>query len=185
MGIVSGGGGGGGGGGALALISTTTLSGAGSFDISSIPGSYNDLVFVAICRGTNAAASEGLQWNFNNDSGSNYYSEKVLVSGTGALNGVEVIGTIGLLLGRCPGNTGLANSFGVTELVIPGYASTTWIKPAYSSSFSANTNTTTNVYTEHGGGVWNSTVAVTRVQVKGSNTANLAIGSVLRIYGRT
>ena len=37
----------------------------------------------------------------------------------------------------------------------------------------------------HGGGFWNSTAAVTRVELFGKFTANFVTGSQLRIYGRT
>ena len=40
--------------GAVTLLSTTTLAGLGTFDVSSISGSYNDLILVVVGRGNHA-----------------------------------------------------------------------------------------------------------------------------------
>lgn len=169
----------------ITLLSTTTLVATGTIDVSSISGSYNDLILILISRGTNASAGEGIQWNFNGDSGSNYYRELTQVTGTGAVSGVETAGgAAALIAGRHPANTGPASTFGVSRLMILGYASTTWKKGVLFSSFDTEALSTGNIYSINGGGLWNNTAAVTRVQVAGANTPAMAIGTQLRIYGR-
>jgi len=169
--------------GALTLLSTTTLGAAGSIDVTGISGSYNDLILVLIARGTNSANVDYANLTFNNDTGGNYNSEYINVQGTAAVSGVEIVGGVNFRSGRLTGNTSPANTFGVTEVTVLGYASTTWKKNVLWHSFTDSAGASNGFFTFRGGGVWLSTVAVTRVTFIG-NGGNLAIGSQLRIYGR-
>jgi hypothetical protein len=74
--------------------------------------------------------------------------------------------------------------FAFVEMILYGYASTTWVKGAHWRSGMSAATTSGNQFMNLGSGFWNSTAAVTRVTVLGGSTANLAIGSQLRIYGR-
>lgn len=172
--------------GAWTLLSTTTLASAGTFDVSSISGSYNDLILVANARGTGATAGfERLMCRFNNDSGGNYASERISATTTTVSSAEDVIGNTAIQAGSIPDGGGtLANSFGVSEIQVFGYAATTWLKAVQFDTFGAYKATTGGFTAVRGGGVWNSTAAITRVQVFGLTTANLATGSKLRIYGR-
>jgi hypothetical protein len=172
-------------GGALTLLSTTNLSGSATFDVSSISGAYNDLILVLIARGTNSAVAETIYVNFNGDNAAHYYGEFITVQGTTSAAGIETSASAQPSVGHVPGNTGLASSFGVIEMTLYGYASTSWLKPYQWHSFSLDILTSTNYYIHRGGGLWNSTAAINRVQFGGRNTANLASGSQLRIYGRS
>jgi hypothetical protein len=109
----------------------------------------------------------------------------MLQGNTTTASAVETLTTTGIGCGTTPGTTGAqANSFGVCEVVIPGYVATTWAKSCLYRSFGLDTTGATNQYTIHGGGFWNNTAAVTRVGFTTSNAANFVIGSQLRIYGR-
>ena len=67
----------------------------GNFDVSSISGSYNDLLCVAIVRGTNASTSDNIDFRFNNDNTTHYYRE-VVIAGTGstALVSAQTLGDV-------------------------------------------------------------------------------------------
>jgi hypothetical protein len=171
--------------GALTLLSTTTNVAAAQIDVSGISGSYNDLVLILIARSAETGTVDDPTIRLNNDSGANYYSERLRGSATSA-SAIESLGnTAGCFLGRIPAVSGVANGFGITQIVIPGYSSTTWLKTIQWQSFGVGVAPTTgNIYTQTGGGLWNSTAAVTRVQILSGVSAGFTIGSQLRIYGQ-
>jgi hypothetical protein len=174
-----------GGGGAWTLLSTTTLASAGTFDISSISGAYNDLILVAIVRGT-AAGNDSLKLNFNGDSsGTPPYNWQRLRGNASTADAFESVGTNNLSVAQIPGAASRANSFAMVEVLIPGYASTTWFKifTSYGMWSSVAGSGITSAF-EYAGS-YDSTAAITRVTLQGSGTANLVTGSQLRIYGRT
>jgi hypothetical protein len=172
-----------GGGGAWTLLSTTTLASPGVIDVSGISGSYNDLILVLIARSTDTGTDEIANLILNND-GANTYSEFIRVFGTGAVSGVaNTGGSAGFSIGRLPASSGLASSFGVIEVTIPGYASTTWKKNVQWHSTCVIGTASTQATFLVGGGLWNSTAAVNRVKFDGA-TGDLVTGSQLRIYGR-
>lgn len=174
----------GGGGGAVALLSTTTLVAAGSIDVSGISGSYNDLILMLIARSAEAGTSDSPGIRFNADSGSNYYSERLPTSGTNSPTGAEQRGVTQAILGRVPAVSGLANSFGIIQVHIPGYKSTTWLKSFLTHQYDLEATTAAGQFVTHGGGQWASTAAITRITINSGAVAGLAIGSELRIYGR-
>jgi hypothetical protein len=172
--------------GALTLLSTSTLSGTGTFDVSSISGSYNDLVLVLIARSNRASqVTDQAQIFLNGDTSTVYYGQYV-VGAAGTASAAEGLGLAGIRMAYIPAANSPANSFGVAEFTIFGYASTTWLKSVTYEVFSLTDTTTGKVNTTSGGGTWNSTAAVTRVQVQALQaTSNLLVsGSQLRIYGR-
>lgn len=171
-----------GGGGAWTLLSTTTLaSPAANFDITSISGSYNDLILILIARSASGSADSSIV-RFNNDNAANYYRQMIrgLASTASAL---EVLGNASALSVQCPGTGAVANAFSVSQWTIFGYASTTWLKSlrfedAYVSAFS-----TGQLYSQVHSGVWNSTAAINRVTIFLNSSSNFITGSQLRIYG--
>jgi hypothetical protein len=166
--------------GAVTLLSTTTLGAPGTFDVTSISAAYNDLILILIARGTNGGADDDIAMNFNGDTGSNYSRQWINAAAT-SVSGAELTGNASFFGAKVPANAATANRFAVQELIICGYAATTWTKLIM---FRDHYMLSTNQNTYLGGGHWNSTAAINRVQVKGSSTANFATGSQLRIYGR-
>lgn len=169
--------------GALTLLSTTTLSGTGSFDVSSISGAYNDLILVLIARSTTTATSDLIAARFNNDSGSNYYHQTVLALGT-SITAAEVTSSSFFVAGLIAAASSPANNFGVYEMTLCGYASTTWNKPVLWRSIGPLTNAASGDAWRSGGGVWYSTAAINRVSMISNGSGIFASGSQLRIYGR-
>jgi hypothetical protein len=106
-------------------------------------------------------------------------------SGSSVL-GSEGNSTIRIVLGTLPGASAPAGYFGPLEVVIPGYASTTWVKSVLAKEYSAADIGASNKTLYDVGGHWNQTAAINRVQIATVNTpTTFAVGSQLRIYGRT
>jgi hypothetical protein len=169
--------------GALTLLSTTTLAAAGTFDVSSISGSYNDLVLVLIAREVGSGSGLIPALRLNNDSAGNYYSERLRATGSTA-SATESLGSTAMQIGAVPGSSSIANAFGILEYTIFGYAATTWLKIVQLTAAHVDNITTGNIYVNRSTGLWNSTAAVNRVAVAGAG-GNFVTGSQLRIYGRT
>ncbi len=169
--------------GAVVLLHTLTLGSSGTFDQSSISGSYNDLIVVVIGRGADGGTGDNLELRLNNDSTATYYRQVTLSTSTSATASSTAGGT-SMRLGRFPASTATASSFGHSEFVIYGYASTAWNKSVDYATWALEGVAAGGQTLTRGGGMWQSTAAVTRVQVFCSTTANLLTGSQLRIYGR-
>ena len=183
MPIIGGGSGGGGSSGAITLLSTTTRATDGTFDVSAISGTYNDLIVMIIARSTISATVDGLVISFNNDLGSNYYFQRL--RGTAATaSSLESLGGAGFTAALVPAATATANQWGHLEILIPGYASTTWKKHCGWHNFSPDGTGTGTLFHQTGGFFWDNTAALTRIAVTGTGPANLLTGSTMRIYGR-
>jgi hypothetical protein len=172
-----------GGGGAWTLLSTTTLASPGIFDVSSISQSYNDLILVLIARGADAGVNDHVLLILNN-TGSSYSIEYFEVAGTATMSSTESASTTDIRPGRVPAAGGNAGAFGVIEITLHGYASTTWHKPFIFQSAMSRAVTAGGQFFRAGGGRWANTAAINRVTLNGLTTANFATGSQLRIYGR-
>ena len=173
-----------GGGSAWTLLNTVTLASPGLFDVSSIAGSYNDLVCILIARSAASAVSDIPYFTFNGDAGGNYWRVYNNIFGTGMSAG-EGRFENAVIAAAVTGATALANSFGVVELTLYGYASTTWLKATHWRSYELSNTTSGFMTAMVGGATWNNTAAVTRIQVGATGTgSNFVTGSQLRIYGR-
>lgn len=173
-----------GGGGAMTLLSTTTLSSPGTFDVSSISGSYNDLILALILRGDAAANAETLRLRFNNVSTGSYYSERIDQFGT-TLAGAEELGFTQLSANlNVPAGNCQAGAFGMQTWTILGYASTTWLKAVLVDSIYIRDTGAGRTAQDRLVGWWNSTAAINRVSVGCVSGNNWTTGSQLRIYGR-
>lgn len=176
--------GGGGGGGGMTLLSTTTLAAPGTIDVPSISGAYNDLILILMARGTDSGAADFIQVRFNNDTGSNYYREAFQFSGTSTNSTLEGLSQTSIGAGKMASTGPPAGCFGTLQMTIFGYASTSWVKVAQYQAWDPEGTLTSTLVASSGGAYWNSTAALNRITIFGGFTANLAIGSQLRIYGR-
>ncbi len=170
--------------GAWVLLSTTTLGSNGTIDVTSISGSYNDLILVLIARDSTASGATTPNLNINNDSGANYYHERAPITGTAAVTGAEAAGGTAFTFMRMTGNSSTAGLFSTHEIVLYGYASTTWKKNAHAKSFYATAAGSGGMNIMVGAGFWNNSAAINRVTFTGTGGGNLLTASTLRIYGR-
>lgn len=164
--------------GATTQIAQTVLgSAAASISFTSIAGTYETLRVVLTGRSAVAANSDTVILRFNNDSGTNYDWQSVIHQGATSTPASSTSQTQGVA-GVVPG-TSTTGGVGQTEVVIPGYARTTFQKTCHASMFyySAGTTLLRTV-----GTLWKSTAAITRVDLIG-NGGNLAAGTVATLYG--
>lgn len=170
---------------ALVLLSSTTLAANGTFDVQNIDQTYSDLLLVVIARGTANDPNDVMILRLNGDSGLNYNA--IWLTGEGATAAsASSQGASNIRAAQAmPAASATANRFGLYEITIGGYASTTWHKQVITRGGSGNDNTAAQQWSEANGGVWMNTAAVTRITLQGSISPNLATGSQLRIYGRS
>lgn len=156
-------------------IQTTTLSSATTtVTLSSIPGTYTDLVLVVSPA---VATAQDLYFKVNNDSGSNY--SYTILYGTGSAAGSFRASsqTLGMFDYYGQPDTTLGNSNYILNFM--NYSNTTTYKTILSRSNRAGSGTDAIV------NLWRSTSAITSItmQVSPSATINFSVGSTFTLYG--
>jgi hypothetical protein len=150
-------------------IATQTLgSNTATVTFSSIPGTYTDLVLVA--SGTIASGTTDGVINFNSDTGNNYSRTYMYGNGTSALSGRNT--SAGALL-VFYWSTTVCNSI----INIQNYANTT----TYKTVVGRNNHTGNSTYA--GVAMWQSTSAITRMDIAPTGGISWATGSVFTLYG--
>lgn len=165
-------------------IATTTVGagGAASINFTSIPATYTDLVLKLSARGAANFNPRNLYLNFNSDTGNNYPFRFLYGNGSsaGSSNSTSEGFTNTAWVGYISGNTSTASTFGNTEIYIPSYAGSAY--KAVSSDAVTENNATTAYASLHAS-IWNSTSAITSIQLTCSNSENFAQYSTATLYG--
>jgi hypothetical protein len=170
----------------VALLFDSTLGGtATSIDTSTVLAGYKHLKVEFQGRSDRAGqVFEGVDIQFNGDTGSNYDSiSNDFNNSTSVIGSSESIGATAGLLGSITGATGVANVAGAFTAEIQNYGSTTFHKNYNSFGGVKYANSTTNVHNYLHSGVWRSTAAITRIVVKTRNASNFIAGTRLTVYG--
>ena len=164
-------------GGGMTLLATKTFNNTDfTASFTSIAGTYKNLLIVGSGLQSSAAGNEGLSLRLNNDTGSNY-----TWNGIGIFNGsAGTTGTTGTsqTVGITAWTGDSSSRFGTFQILINDYSST-----GYKSTW-------TNSYSEANGTVWyynvgliyNSTTAITQVDIFNGNSTNVKAGTI-KIYG--
>jgi hypothetical protein len=174
--------------GGFTLIQETVASTNTSINFSSIPATYKQLYLT--WSGLFDSNSNRFSLRINNDSGSNYnwYGFGNWSSGTySTFTGPDVTSVMG------NSNYLITSDTRSTELryrsigyfLLDNYASTTMLKK-YEFKFSFNESASFSPCSMVGGGVWNSTSAVTSldiVRLSGTGTLSNATNTSIRLYG--
>jgi hypothetical protein len=170
-------------GGGLTLLSTTTFNNSvQNYTVSSISGSYKNLLIVGtgLQDGSTAGTVATLLWQFNADTGNNYsYTQIRNNAGTISSNSQNAYSNYetGLTFGA---TTDAAARFGNFQMMIYNYASTSLVKSINSQGGCGNNNA---AYTNTVSGQWfNSTDAITSVKFTNAQAQNLKAGTI-QIYG--
>lgn len=171
----------GGGGGPGTLIQTVTLAAPGTITFAAIPQIYTDLYLCGMVRATAAAGGhDELDIQLNADTTTtNYLSANLFNNAT---TPTSQQGNNNQLAQAIPDSQATAGHFGYVEATLLGYTSTTWQKVINSSWGEADT---TAAKVGENLTIWSNTAAVTQIVLVGLNAANLATGSIVRLYGRT
>lgn len=172
--------------GGITLISETVASGLSSLSLSSIPGTYKDLLLV--WHGLYTSSTGLFQLRLNNDSASNYSSHSYTFESTGIIytdNRTVVNGVLfgGFFVGNQTSDTNYQNQW-QGSLRIYNYASTTRFKKYdyESGGFRAGVGERGSITS----GTYKSTSAITSIDtalIDGSGTFSNATSTSIRLYG--
>ena len=162
------------------IASTTLTTATSTITFSSIPGTYEHLQ-LRIYSKNDCTTGVGLIYlRMNNDTASNYAWH--LLNGNGASgNGSGATANSSMYLGYDPGTqTGGANMFGCTIIEIADYASSNKYKTV--RSFTGEDRNGAGTVGLHSG-LWLSTTAINRLDIRPRPTFNFVSGSVFALYG--
>lgn len=162
----------------LEHISVTTAVASVTFDNLPTTG-YSDLRIIASARSTSNEANDWVAGylNFNGVS-----TNLTSTSFVGRLAGTDSFdsGSIAYCFWSSGSNT-TANTYGISEIIIPNYRSTTQYK-TYDATWAEENNSSTAAITGMSGGAWASNSAITSITFTPA-AGNLAIGSSFSLYG--
>jgi hypothetical protein len=162
------------GGGGLTLLSTTTLSST-SVTVSSISGSYKNLVLMV--KNGNNNAGDSFYWHFNGDTGANYYWTGYRLDGTSQTIYNQYSGnSVGIPFVYEQSNqaTNLAQS--VTKLYRYTDTDVVYLE---TNSFAGNSGTSARKRVDISG-IYDNTAAITSVTLR---SASGTFSGTLYIYG--
>jgi hypothetical protein len=161
-------------------IATTTLStSAADITFTSIPATYTDLVVIVFAR---SVATETQVAGFirvgngSIDTGSNYSRTRLLGNGSTA-SSARGSNLSNIPFDSITGANAAADVFSTTIIQINNYSNTTTNKTFLMRSNEPGTFLTVAV------GLWRSTSAINQVRIYGDNSANLAAGTTITLYG--
>ncbi|MFL5908948.1 MAG: hypothetical protein ACJ768_00030 [Gaiellaceae bacterium] len=161
--------------GYISAAQATFDTGAAGFSTS-----FTHLLVKLIGRGDTASNNVQSKMTFNGDTGANYSQVDVSASST-TTTAEEYSGTSPSttpqtsIFHPIPAASSLAAWFGLNQIVLPFYTGT-FIKPYTIQKLGGP-----NLYAASGGGYWNSTTAINRIQIALA-TGNFAAGSRLMVY---
>jgi hypothetical protein len=161
------------------LIASATVGsgGTGSFNFTSIPQTYTDLVILSSFRsnrGNSNIADFGVQFN---GSSSNYTRRRIFGDGSG------VASDTGVALGNAAGN--LASTFSSHIVYIPNYTLSNF-KSFSIDSVTENNAASSFTYANLIAALWSDTSAITSIEVRDfsdGNTNNLVQYATAYLYG--
>lgn len=153
-----------------------------SLTIANIPQNFTSLQIIAGGR-VNVATNTDMLLQFNGDTGANYDSQNMQAVGA-TLSGTEHIGSTSLFIGSFASTNAPATRFGVANVIMPNYNSTTFDKTSMgnaSISFAAGAG---GNITQSWLGTWRIGVpaAITSILLQSAN-GNMLAGSFISVYG--
>jgi len=169
--------------GGITLISETVASANTGIDLTSIPGTYKQLLLIwSGIQHSGSGSYFGLR--INNDSGSNYAVQESAVATAATYANVGDSNQIkSEVFGRGASDTGLAN-YASGQIIFDNYASTTKLKNWY-GNFAYNRSGNA-FYSWNTRGIYNSTSAITQLNIyraSGTDTISNATNTSIRLYG--
>lgn len=169
------------------IAGVTLASPANYIELASIPGSYDSLVFMVVLRSDNASDFDGVNVNFNGDTGGNYrYGNSVLIHDTGALTPNAGNSQNSILIARLAAAAdAVAYDFGAAKITMPNYANTTQNKIAiYEGANPVDANNANDQRSVFGVGYWNGPlIPVVSVRFTPNGGSNFIAGSKVLLYG--
>lgn len=155
-------------------------SAAATIDFTSIAATHRHLRLVISGRSDAAANNDNLSLRFNNDSGTNYESQRLFASGS-TVSGSRSVNATGLDVALLVGDSAAANTASSLVVDVPDYAGTTFNKSAHSRSLQNPSGSSNNVVMDNYSGIWRSTAAISRVTLVLASGQFMA-GTVATLY---
>jgi hypothetical protein len=157
------------------IATTTTGSAARSFNFTSIPATYTDLVLVV---NLTTAAATNMRMRFNSNVATNY-STTHLEAGIGFTSSARETGNDGGLIDLYAGNpNGGSTSISTYIININNYSNTTTFKNWLSRASNVGTGADATV------GLWRQTSAINAIEIyTSSGTGTISSGTVFTLYG--
>lgn len=171
----------GGGGASFELISTQVLESAvSSVTFSSIPATYTHLQLRVVGRASSTGNSTAVLVKVNNDSSSIYAVHSLTGNGS-SVTSFGLGATAPFLRGiDIPDAATVANGFGVSIMDFVDYASTSKYKTMRALY---GKHSDANQLVGLASGVYQSTSAISRLDLTPQNASNLVVGSRFSLYG--
>jgi hypothetical protein len=162
-------------------IATTTLGGAAAtVTFSSIPGTYTDLVLVAVARTDRADYDDIMGIQFNSDTATNYSTTILNGDGTTATSTRQT--SVAYITSRVGAASATAGVWTPVIFSIQNYSNATTNKTAL-SRFNEPTSGGADYGVGATVGLWRSTAAITSIVLKPIVGTNLISGSTFTLYG--
>lgn len=168
--------------GSRALLTSQTLLSSNTFSFNTIPSWVNHLEIYFQARGTGGTTGGIFTCGrVNGDSGNNYVYEVDFgqITTANAQNSGGAVAQFNMVV--VPSNGDTANYFGSGFWTIRNIQATTQFKSF--SGYGGGPSSTTNAASGTFAAQWNSTAAITRVDIFGAGGTTLAAGSNWQIYG--
>lgn len=188
--IISGGGGGGTGGGAITQIGGSTLAvTAASFAFSNLAQTFNSLWLIVYGRSDNVGLASNVVLRLNGDGAANYDYFNFFNGSSGTALTTGAAAVTAPVIGVLP-YTALTTASGMTSIVIPNYAGTSFYKTWAGFGGRKDIDNIANFVNEPPWGSWRSTAAVTALTVlclgaSAGTAQNFLPGSSAFLYGLT
>lgn len=166
---------------AFESIATATGTGSsGTITFSSIPSTYQHLQIRWVCRSSRVSTDDGINLQFNSDTGSNYVRHQLFGDGATASASGGATQT-NIPVGVATAASVASNIMGVGILDIHDYASTSKYKTIRSLSGDDQNNTNGIIYLRSG--LWQSTNAISSISLISSSSSNWTTQTTFALYG--
>lgn len=163
-------------------VKLAELSGAGaSYDFQSIPQTYRHLLLIVYGRSDTASTDTSLVLRFNNDSGANYYHQKVLSAATTSTTSEATAQTSGPV-GVISAASATANLMGMASILIPHYTQANRYKMARAVGGEVTALASGGLTLGNHLMAWNSTAAINRITAL-PGAGSFVADSVATLYG--
>ena len=166
------------------IASQVLLSNTATLTFSGIPNTYTDLILKVDAKTDAGTIQDNLNLQFNGDTASNYTT--MSISGSPGITGSVQNNTAGtsatIYAGAEGSNTSGANTFGMCEVNMPNYTSTT--KKLFRGRAISCGSTTLSVMNQFGI-TYNNTTAISSITIFRTTGTTFLTGSRFDLYGIT